>query len=178
MSETQKETLYNAAKVIDDLLDKDDGEFLASLARYKFNLIELFGRENLTILLKECISEAPYINYYSKRSEREINPNRPSVTLKVDEISAVKENSQLNQNAKDLLDLKAIIVNRYVCAPLIAKLNVFLEPHWAKSKQFINANFDPSVDINLLLCTMFRLSMEDDLSIKTVDRMCTLSMIL
>lgn len=177
---------YSAAEAIDALLQNDDGELLAAMARYRTNLLELFGRAGLVEMLRTAVDAAPDVEYFSRRSRREIDPGRPEVNLRVDAKSALTSSlalqSRFISGAHDettMTALKAAVIHEQVCIPLTTQINSALTPHWSRAKSRLqeNAAVDPRL-ISMMLCTMFSVRIATDDSVQLDDRMCTLAFVI
>ena len=182
-----QETTYDAAEKIDSLLDDDDGALLAAMARYKANVLELLGREGIVEILRECIDAAPNVEYFSRRSRKEIDPVRPEVNLRVDHAAAVAAfpetfpkfvgiASEPKIDDKELTAIKAAVIYDQVCRPMATRMNEILAPHWEKAKVYMTYKKlikDPR-DLILLLCTLFSVRVGTDASVAPNDRMCSL----
>jgi hypothetical protein len=188
MTTVQNET-YNAAKAIDDLLELDDGALLASLSRYKTSIIELFGREGMVNLICQVIEQANYIDFFSKRSKREIDPGHPEINLRVNHLEAIKNEESfkkysryLNQNEKLdqklLTEIKTAVIYNQICYPLATEMSKALAPHWKKSKKFINDNYDMTnfKELSLIIYTLFSIRVNQDIKTPSEDRMCSLTL--
>lgn len=178
---------YNAAEAIDRLLEKEDVDLLLAIARYKSSCLELFGRAGLVEVMRSAIDEAKNVEYFSRRSRKEINPLRPEVNVRVDHEAAVAEDSELSSrwkfklanglSEKELLSIKSDVLHTQVCRTITEVLNKALQPHWERTKK--NAK-DRYVDLNdellrLMLCTIFAVRTENgDNGTAPKDRMVTL----
>ena len=184
--EKQQDT-YSAAEAIDALLEEDDGALLAAMARYKSSIIELFGRNGVVEILRSAVDAAPHVEYFSRRSRKEIDPNRPEVNLRVDHVKAVAENEVLaarwknveNIDERDLLALKAAVIHEEVCRAMATTMNEALAPHWEKAKGFFSnlqkeRGGDQVKVLKLMLCTLFTVRVGADPSVQAADRLCTL----
>ena len=184
-----QDNVQTAAETLDALLSQDDGALLATIARYKTSVTELFGREGIVDLLRIAIDNAPNIEYFSRRSRREIDSARPAVNLKVDHLSALDNNADLKARfagrgdvATDkhlMVELKAAVIHEEVCIPLASSMMEKLAPHWAKSKVHIKESYskEASDSLSLLICTIFSVRIGEE-TLSSGDRMCSLSMFL
>jgi hypothetical protein len=183
---SEQDNTFDAAEKIDALLDGDDGALLAAMARYKANILELFGRDGIVEILREAIDNAAHVEYFSRRSRKEIDPLRPEVNLKVDHLKAVADKcesvsrfagtSSWESDEKDLTALKAAIIYDEVCRPMATKMNEALAPHWAKAKTYMT---DKKIvknpkDLIMLLSTLFSVRVGTDSNVAPNDRICSL----
>lgn len=186
--------IYDAAEAIDALLEASDGELLAAMALYKSSLLELFGRSGLVEILRQAIDEAPTVDYFSRRSRREIDPGRPEVNLRVDDAAALVAHPALltgslrgvasvlnggiasDQDHATLLEFKSAVVFEEVCRPMATKMNAALAPHWERAKsRLAQRGVNPAV-MRMLLCNMFSIRVVRDDKIKPADKMCQLGL--
>ena len=183
---TDQDTTFDAAEKIDALLDGDDGALLAAMARYKANVLELFGRDGIVEILREAIDNAPHVEYFSRRSRREIDPLRPEVNLRVNHSAALDARAESlakyvgrsieNIDDAELTAIKAAIIYDEVCRPMTSRMNEALAPHWAKAKSYMTDRKivkDPK-DLIMLLCTLFSVRVGTDDKVGANDRMCSL----
>ena len=176
---------FDAAEKIDQLLSGDDGALLAAMARYKASMLELFGRDGIIEILRETIDAAQHVEYYSRRSRREIDPTRPEVNLRVNHEAALAASSDLLAKYQGidiagsedkLTAVKAAVIYDEVCRPMATKMNEILAPHWEKAKHYMRDKKlvkDPK-DLIMLLCTLFSVRVGTDTSVSASDRMCSL----
>jgi hypothetical protein len=180
--------MYSAAEALDALLGQDDGALLASMAHYKTSLLELFGRDGIVEILRQSIDEAAHVDYYSKRSRREIDPRRPEVSLRVDDVASMLargEQPYNPQTASGRTDEEHTMIARYktdvifeqVCRPMASRMNAALTPHWEKAKTHLTERgVDPNL-ARLLLCNMFVVRIGQDPKMPALDKMCTLGIV-
>lgn len=187
---------FDAAEKIDSLLRADDGQLLASIAFYKTSVLELFGREGLVEMLRDAVDAAPNVDYFSRRSRREIDPGRPEVNLKVDDAGAwdaveglaarmrqsgVHRAEDLGTGATEdqhrlVVTLKTSVVFEQVCRPLASRMNEALAPHWEKARgRLVAQGLDESM-VRLLLTNMFVLRVAQDAKVASRDKMVTLGL--
>jgi hypothetical protein len=177
---------YDAAEKIDELLDGDDGALLAAMARYKANVLELFGRDGIVEILREAVDSAPHVEYYSRRSRREIDPLRPEVNLRVDHMKAISDRidslerysnwKDSDGGDKELTAIKAAVIYEEVCKVMATRMNETLAPHWTKAKTYMTERKivkDPK-ELIMLLCTLFSVRVGTDTKVLPADRMCSL----
>jgi hypothetical protein len=181
--------VQTAAETLDALLSQDDGALLATIARYKTSILELFGREGVVDLLKVAIDNATNVEYFSRRSRREIDSARPEVNLKVDHLKALSENVDLkarfagrgdvNTDKKLMVELKAAVIHEQVCIPLATALMEKLGPYWAKAKSHVTDTYSKqaSESLSLMVCTIFSVRISEE-TVSSGDRMCSLTMFL
>ena len=195
MSETTEE-IYDAGKAIDELLGGDDGRLLAAMARYRSSILELFGREGIVELIRQSVDEAKTVEYFSRRSRREIDPGRPEVNLRVRDSlaweaheaiaskfkqSGVFTPAGLGSGATDdehakISAFKASVIFQEVCNPLATKMCDALRPHWAKARaKLIEDGLDESM-ARMMIYNMFVVRVGQDKAVKSEDKLCTLSL--
>lgn len=178
---------FDAAENIDKLLEGSDGALLAAMARYRSNLLELIGRDGIVEILRTTIDQAPNVEYFSRRSRREIDPARPEVNLRVDHAAAVKAGgdtlaryasavSRAQISEADLTAVKAAVIYDQVCRPMASRMNELLAPHWQKAKTYMQENqlVRDKKDLIMLLCTLFSVRVGTDASVPADERMCSL----
>ena len=181
--------VYDAASAIDKLLDGDDSQLLLAISRYKSSVLELFGRNGLVSILCDAVDAAPNVDYYSRRSRREINPLRPEVNLRADHVAAMTNDPELHSRWRfkvanglsevELLSMKSDVIHTQVCREITNVMNLALQPHWTKAKAHAKekyAELDERL-LQLMLCTIFSIRIENAEGNNTIDpkdRMCTL----
>ena len=188
---------FDAAEKIDSLLNADDGTILASIAYYKSSLLELFGREALVEMLRKAVDDAPDVEYYSRRSRREIDPGRPEVNLRVNDPQAMDSIPDLKRHLDRagvsrtdeldsgddrhhdvLVSVKSGTIFEQVCRPMASRMNAVLEPHWQKAKsRLVSRGLDSDL-ARLLLTNIFTIRVSRDAKVAPRDRMCTLGLFL
>ena len=191
------DTAFDAAEKIDSLLNADDGTILASIAYYKSSLLEMFGRAGLVEMLRTAVDEAPDVDYYSRRSRREIDPGRPEVNLRVNDAGALEAvpglgkyligtgagrtddlDSGVDSQHDALVSVKSGAIFEQVCRPMVSRMNATLEPHWPKARsRLISRGLDPDL-ARLLLTNIFTIRVSRDAKVASRDRMCTLGLFL
>ena len=183
----EENSMYSAAETLDSLLGKDDGELLAAIALYKSSIITVFGRDGIVEMMKNAIDNAVNVEYFSRRSRKEISYTRPEVNLKVNHVKALEASQDLKvrfagrdvRDTNTLMALKAAVIHSEVCEPLATKIMSELAPHWEKSKKFVETKYSKVAadKMALMLCTMFSVRIADPTTanMDPNDRMCILS---
>lgn len=177
--------VYSAATVIDELLEMDDGELLAAVARFKSSVIVFFGRDGIVEIIRKAVDNAPNVEYFSRRSRKEIDPTRPEVQLRVDHEAAIKSSEALKQQfghrlrgamtEKEILDVKAAVIHDQVCMVMMNEMNEAFRPHWGKAKDFADGLKEGvSEKLRLMVCTFFSVRVGNDSSVPLNDRQCTM----
>ena len=193
---SNSDAAFDAAEKIDSLLSADDGTILASIAYYKSSLLEMFGRDGLVEMLRMAVDEAPDVDYFSRRSRREIDPGRPEVNLRVNDAGALEAMPDLKQLAgrfggrvEDLdsneskqhdvlVSIKSGVIFEQVCRPMASLMNEALGPHWQKARsRLISRGLDPDL-ARMLLTNIFTIRVSRDAKVTPRDRMCTLGLFL
>jgi hypothetical protein len=170
--EEQEVDIQESAEYIDSLLDADDGSLLAAIAFYKASVIELFGRDGIVEMLKNAVDNAANVDYFSRRSRREIDPARPSVNLKVDHKAVIDTHNALkarfagrDMTSKSVMtELKAAIIHEQVCQPLASYMSEKLAPHWATAKSHVTKKYseEAAKKLSLLICNIFSVRINDE----------------
>jgi hypothetical protein len=199
MTQETSTDIFDAAQVIDDLLSDDDGAMLAAMARYRYAIITLFGRQGVVEILRKAVDEAENVDYFSaRRSRKEIDPTRPEVNLRVDWRVALANDPELrsrfaakgdpDKDIKLMTEVKAAVIHQQVCRPMLTQMSDALAPHWKKAKATYAAmraarpvQPDPAKkerDLTMLICAMFSVRIGTDEGKAPDERICALKLFL
>ena len=182
---------YAAAAAIDALLDQDDGQLLASMAYYKASLVTMFGRAGIIELLRAAVDAAPHVDYFTRRSRREIDLARPAVNLRVDDAGALAFDPQLDPTpsrgplglgATDaehdrILQFKTAVLYTEVCVPMADEMNKALRQHWDKARDYLVARGLDQTAARMLLTNMFVVRVARGPTVPSQDKMCVLGLL-
>jgi hypothetical protein len=184
-----EEDLFSAAEVLDNFLGGDDGKILAGLAHYRSNIATVFGREGIVTIMKNAIKSSEIVHFFSARSEKEMDPQKPEVNLRVNDDLAIERYPQyadlLHQIRKDkthdldkITRFKSAIIFDEICIQMDKDMSEQLKPYWSKAKAYLmNLGIDEDA-ARMLILNMFVIRVGADQGILPVNRLCTLSMIL
>lgn len=196
MSDNSADAVYDAAEAIDELLSESDGQILAAMAFYKSSLLELFGREGLVEILRQAVDSAPNVEYFSRRSRREIDPGRPEVNLRVNDagalaaheslaaemrVAGIPDAAKLNSLQTDeehakLVSFKSNVIFTEVCVPMATRMNEALAPHWERARsRLIDLGLSPE-RARLMMCSMFSIRVGQDSKTLSKDKMAVLTL--
>ena len=137
-------TPFDAGRYIESLLGDDDGTMLAQMALYRSSILAVLGREGILELVRTIIDEAKYVQYYSRRSRREMDSRRIIANLRIDYTEALKNKAYVERfingikTEKDIDDFLVYVLRDEVIRKIGAKVAAALEPHWKKAKAVIS----------------------------------------
>jgi len=189
---TEEAAAYDAAAAIDALLGADDGTILAAMAQYRSSLVTLFGRDGVVELLRKAVDDAPNVEYFTRRSRREIDPARPQVNLKVDDVGAMAAHPSLvpvglrskgsfgngatEKEQEAIVAFKSAVLYEEVCMPMAKVMNEALQRHWNKAKGVLETRGADHAAAVLLLTNLFVVRVTQDTRVASPDKMCILGL--
>ena len=172
--------------VIDELLSADDSELLLKVAQYRQSIIDIFGRQSLLEILCDSIEKAENVEFFSRRSRREINPARMEVSIRVNHTKAIETNLEIKSRwegkyrlgleEKDILTIKSDIIHTEVCREVSSYIVSRLQPHWENAKKTARIKYDIKDErlLQLFTSTIFSVRVIEDNNVRPEDRMCIL----
>jgi hypothetical protein len=185
-----EEVVYNAAEAIDSLLEADDGQLLAAMSHYRDSMVTLFGRDGIVEMLRKAVDAAPNVEYFTKRSRREIDPARPQVNVKINDTAAMTAHPQLipaaarprgdlgtgasDKQHEDIVRFKSAVLFEEVCIPLATEMNEALHRHWGKAKDYLVSKGVDRSSAVMLLTNLFVVRVARDPKVHSADKMCVL----